>query len=111
VTRAARIAIAGLLVAVLVAVPAFAAAERLSMSRAHDRAESYAESTCAHDKSCADSGVLECRRQGDRVVLCRIYDHRRTDGQGNFRCTRLVRLSLQPRTHRVPVTGVGGWDC
>ena len=110
-TRVARIALAGLLAIALVAVPAAAAAKQLSMSRAHERAESFAESTCAHDKSCAGSGVVECRRQGDRIVLCRIYDHRRTEEQGNFRCTRVVRLSLQPRTNRVPVTGVGGWDC
>lgn len=110
-TRAARIALAGVLVIALVAVPAVAAAEQLSIARARDRAETFAESTCAHDKSCAGSGVVECRRHSNRVVLCRIYDHRRTEEQGSFRCTRLVRLSLQPRTNRVPVTGVGGWEC
>lgn len=109
--RVARIALAGLLVTALVGTPALAAAGRLSIPRARERAEAFAESTCAHDKSCARSGVMGCRRQGDRVVLCRIYDHRRTEKQGDFRCTRLVRLGLQPRTHRVPVTGVGGWDC
>jgi hypothetical protein len=110
-THVARIALAGLLAAALVALPAVAAAEQLSLHRARERAEVFAESTCAHDKSCARSGVAECRRQGDRVALCRIYDHRRTDEQGSFRCTRLVRLSLDPRTNRVPVTGVSGWDC
>ena len=44
-------------------------------------------------------------------MLCRIFDHRKTDEQGNFVCTRLIRLALDPRTRRVPVTGVSDWDC
>lgn len=110
-TRTARIALAGLAAVALVAVPAVAAAERLSMSTARERAEVFAESTCAHDKSCARSGVADCRRQGDRIILCRIFDHRRTEEQGSFRCTRIIRLALEPRTHRVPVTGISSWDC
>ena len=90
--------------------PAHAGA-KLSIPAARERAAAYAESTCAHDRSCSGHGVRDCRRQSRRVVLCRIFDHRKTDEQGNFVCTRLVRLALDPRTHRIPVTGVGNWDC
>jgi hypothetical protein len=90
--------------------PALAAAT-LSISRAHDRAERFAENTCRHDKSCTRSGVLACRRHAPRVVLCRIFDRRETEAQGNFRCTRIVRLSLDPRRNRVRVTGVSNWQC
>jgi hypothetical protein len=95
----------------LVATPAPAASDRLPISVARERAAAFAENTCAHDKSCAGSGVKSCRRQSRRVVLCRIFDHRKTDEQGRFVCTRLVRLSKDPKTHRVPVTGVSNWDC
>jgi hypothetical protein len=110
-TRVARIALAGLVALALIAVPAASSAERLSMAKARERAESFATSTCNHDKSCASSGVQVCRRHSDRIVLCRIYDHRKTEDQGNFLCTRLVRLALQPSTGRIPVTGVGNWEC
>lgn len=94
----------------LVALPAEAAV-KLTIPVARERAASYAENTCAHDSSCAGAGVQGCRRQAERIVLCRIFDHRMTDAQGNFVCTRLIRLALDPGTRRVPVTGVSDWSC
>jgi hypothetical protein len=94
----------------LLVIPA-QAGEKLSIPDARERAEKYASKTCEHDESCAKAGVQSCRRHSDRVVLCRVFDHRRTDEQGNFVCTRLVRLSLKPKTGRIPVTGVSDWDC
>jgi hypothetical protein len=94
----------------LIAEPALASLS-LPIPVARERAARFAKRTCKHDESCADSGVLGCRRRGDRVVLCRIFDRRETDLQGNFVCARLVRLSLDPRTRRVPVTGVSNWHC
>ncbi len=102
--------ICGAALFVLAALPA-EAGMKLPMSVARERAAAYAENTCAHDKSCASSGVRNCRRQSDHIVLCRIFDHRKTDEQGNFVCTRLVRLALEPRSRRVPVTGVSDWEC
>ena len=96
---------------VLLAVPAGADGVKLSIPAARERAAAFAENTCEHDPSCASHGVRGCRRQSKRVVLCRIFDHRKTDEQGNFVCTRLIRLGLEPRSGRVPVTGVGNWDC
>jgi hypothetical protein len=111
-TRVLRIACAGCAVLVLASLfPLAAGADELSVSRAKERAAKYAESTCAHDKSCARASVKSCRRQSRHVVLCRVFDHRKTEAQGRFVCTRLIRLSLDPRTHRVPVTGVSSWDC
>lgn len=102
--------IAGAAVFASAALPAEAGV-KLTVPVARDRADAFAENTCAHDKSCAGSGVRNCRRQSDRVVLCRIYDHRKTEEQGKFVCTRLIRLSLKLPGHRVPVTGVSNWSC
>lgn len=110
-TLSARIAVAVLAALALIAVPALASGERLSIAKARERAHVYASSTCSHDESCASSGVQSCRRHSNRIVLCRIFDHRKTEDQGNFLCTRVVRLTLEPRTGKVPVTGVGSWDC
>lgn len=87
------------------------AAEKLAIPAARERAAAFAERTCDHDESCAKAGVQGCRRQEDRIVLCRIYDHRKTEDQGNFLCTRLIRLQFDPATRRIPVTGVSDWDC
>jgi hypothetical protein len=94
----------------MVAVPAQAGV-KLTIPVARERAAAFAENTCAHDTSCADSGVQNCRRQSERIVLCRIFDHRKTDEQGNFICTRLVRLALKLPSHRVAVTGLSSWNC
>ena len=93
-----------------VSLPAEGAA-KLPIHAAREKALTFAENICAHDKSCANAGVKNCRRLSDRIVLCRIFDHRKTDKQGNFVCTRLVRLALKPGSHRVSVTGVGDWSC
>lgn len=95
----------------LLSAPAASAGERLSIPKARDRASAFAENTCAHDTACASAGVQNCRRLGDRVVLCRIFDHRKTEEQGNFVCTRLVRLAVQPPSPKVRVTGVSDWTC
>lgn len=87
------------------------AGETLSIPAARERAASFAERTCAHDASCAHSGVRNCRRLRDRVVLCRIFDHRKTGKQGNFVCTRLVRMALRLPARKIPVTGLSDWDC
>lgn len=86
------------------------AGETLTIPAARERAAGFAENTCAHDSSCHRAGVRNCRRQGDRVVLCRIFDHRKTEEQGNFVCTRLIRLGMKPNG-QIPVTGVGDWTC
>ena len=95
----------------LVGAPPALAGEQLSIPAARERAAAFAESTCEHDASCHNAGVQNCRRLADRTVLCRIFDHRKTDGQGNFLCTRLVRLALQPPQPGVRVSGVSDWTC
>ena len=100
-------AVAALLL--LAAAPA-SAGEKLTIPAARERAAEFAANTCAHDESCHKAGVQSCRRQSERVVLCRIFDHRKTEEQGNFVCTRLVRLGLKP-SGKIPITGVGDWTC
>jgi len=95
----------------LVSAPPALAGEKLSIPAARERASSFAENTCEHDSSCRNAGVQNCRRLADRLVLCRIFDHRKTDKQGNFLCTKLVRLALQPPDPGVKVTGVSDWTC
>jgi hypothetical protein len=94
----------------LPATPAIAG-EKLSIPAARERADAFAANTCAHDESCANAGVRNCQRQQDRIVLCRIFDHRKTEAQGSFVCTRLIRVALQPPEMSVRVTGLGEWDC
>jgi hypothetical protein len=95
----------------LLTAPPAGAGEKLSIPAARERAAAFAESTCAHDESCARAGVRNCRRLRNRVVLCRIFDHRKTEEQGNFVCTRLVRLSLQVPSRKILITGLGDWSC
>ena len=108
-SRRLGLLLAGVALTLLTATPA-GAGEKLTIPAARERAAAFAENTCRHDKNCHDAGVQSCRRQSDRVVLCRIFDHRRTERQGNFLCTRLIRLALKP-SGRIPVTGVGDWSC
>jgi hypothetical protein len=110
VSRGLRIALATAALFAALALPA-QAGEKLSIPDARARADNYAETTCKHDSSCAKAGVKNCRRHSARVVLCRIFDHRKTEEQGNFVCTRLVRLSLKPKSGKIPVTGVSDWSC
>jgi hypothetical protein len=91
------------------AVPA--AALRLPIDKADARALGFAEGTCHRDRLCRSYGVLNCRRQAPHVVLCRIFDQRRTRAQGRYRCERLIRMTLDPRTRRIPITGLGRWHC
>ena len=98
----------------LVAAAEAGAAGKLPVPVAAHRAAAFAESTCKHDDNCARSGVSNCKRQKPRVVLCRIFVHRRTAAQGHYRCTRLIRLvparnKLHPK--HAKVSGVGRWQC
>ncbi len=109
-SRGLRIAFAAAALFAFLVVPA-QAGETLTIPDARERAAKYAETTCEHDSSCARAGVKNCRRHSARIVLCRIFDHRKTEEQGNFVCTRLVRLALKPATGKIPVTGVSDWNC
>jgi hypothetical protein len=84
---------------------------KLTIPRAIERAGVFAESTCKQDESCVHSGVLNCNRKGKLVVHCRIFDERRTDAQGNYRCNREIRMVMDPKTRRAPVNGLGRWHC
>lgn len=90
------------------------AAGKLPIPVAAKRAEAFAAQTCEHDDNCARSGVSNCKRQKPRVVLCRIFLHRRTAAQGHYRCTRLIRLvPAQDKLHpmHAKLNGVGRWSC
>jgi hypothetical protein len=87
-----------------------AAAVRLSIGDAAAKADGFAKRTCARDEFCIRHGVGNCRRQSPHIVLCRIFDERHTRVQGRYRCTRLIRVSLDPGAG-VRVTGVGRWHC
>lgn len=110
-TRLRRISAIVLAAVLAAALPAEAATKRLSIEAAKERAAKYARNTCERDSRCIGSGVRNCRRHRPRVVICRIFDRRETDAQGRYTCTRLVRLALDPRTRRIPVTGVSDWSC
>ena len=108
--RSAVVAFA--LVAALAIPPASAlAGTKLSIHAAAERSANFAERTCDRDRNCIHHGVLNCRRQSRRVVLCRIFDERHTRAQGRYRCSRLIRVALDPASGRVPVTGLGRWQC
>jgi hypothetical protein len=109
--RMQRYGVVVLLCAAPAAIATAAGATKLQVPVASHRAASFAKRTCDHDASCVRSGVSNCRRQRARVVLCRVFLRRRTDVQGRYRCTRLVRLSLIPGTRHARVTGVGSWRC
>jgi len=108
--RAVAAAAALLAACAAIAVPCALAASRLTVPAAAERSDSFAWRTCAHDKHCVAYGVLNCRRQGPRVVLCRIFDTRSTRVQGTYRCDRLIRVTLDP-PHRMSITGLGRWHC
>jgi hypothetical protein len=91
--------------------PALAGDVKLTITRASERAEMFAESTCKQDANCVGSGVLNCHRKGRLVVHCRIFDDRRTDAQGSYRCNREIRMVMDPDTRRAPVNGLGRWHC
>lgn len=88
-----------------------AAATELPLPAASERAATHAKRTCDRDRSCTRHGVVSCRRQRTRVVLCRIFLGRSTEVQGQYRCTRQVRLEPVPGTRHAKVTGLGSWHC
>jgi hypothetical protein len=108
--RRLSLGIASVAALAVFALPAAAAGD-LSISAAAEKSAVFAEHTCAHDKLCVDHGVSNCYRQRARVVFCRIVIRRHTEAQGKYRCSRLIRLGFDPRTNRVPVTGLGRWHC
>jgi len=87
------------------------AAQTLTIPVAAKKAHGYADRTCARDRHCIRHGVLNCRRQGPHVVICRIFDERDTRVQGRYECSRLIRFALDPETGRAPITGLGRWHC
>jgi len=87
------------------------AGSKLSIDAAAERSARFADSTCDRDRNCVRHGVLNCKRQSRRVVLCRIFDERKTRAQGRYECSRLIRVALDPASGRVPVTGLGRWQC
>jgi len=91
--------------------PAAVAAVKLPVQTAANKAFIFAKHTCAHDQNCVRYGVTNCNRQSLHVVLCRIFDERSTETQGNYHCTRLVRVALDPVTYRIVVTGQAAWQC
>ena len=101
----ATLALAGAL-----AVPAGAAVQ-LTVQGAADKSMNYASNTCNHDPHCVRYGVTNCRRQSLHVVLCRIAVERATAGQGDYSCTKLVRVALNLYDYRTVVTGDGDWSC
>ncbi len=94
----------------VLAIPAFAAV-KLPIRTAASKAFIFAKHTCAHDHNCVRYGVTNCKRQSLHVVLCRIYDERSTEAQGDYHCTRLVRVALDPVTYRIVITGQANWQC
>lgn len=83
----------------------------LTVPAASEKAATFAGNTCDRDKSCILDGVLNCRSHTPHVAFCRIFLKRRTDVQGVYACSRLIRLSIDHRTHRVRVSGLGRWHC
>jgi hypothetical protein len=108
--RSAAIAVATGALLVALAAPA-AAMLTLPVEIAAQRSADFAARVCAHDEHCVRHGVMSCRRQSPRVVLCRIFDERDTQIQGRYACNRQVRVSLDPKTLRRPITGLGRWHC
>jgi hypothetical protein len=108
-SRPLRLGLATCATLALLAGPALGAV--LAVPRASERAADFAKRTCANDRHCIESGVSNCRRHTPHIVFCRTYLRRDTRIQGSYKCSRLVRLALDPKTHRVPVTGVSRWAC
>ena len=110
---ASRSAVLALALAATLAIPpgSALAGAKLSIDASAERSERFAERTCDRDRNCVRHGVLNCKRQTRRVVLCRIFDERKTGAQGRYECSRLIRVALDPASGRVPVTGLGRWQC
>ncbi|SRR6266516_6662771 len=110
VKRLVSAALALCVVLAVLAMPATAAV-KLPVRVAAEKSFLFAKHTCAHDQNCVRYGVLNCRRQSQHVVLCRIFDERSTAAQGKYECNRLIRVVLDPSTYRILVTGLGPWHC
>jgi hypothetical protein len=102
--------LASLMLIWAVAMPA-AAAVKLPVSVAGDKAFIYAKHTCAHDLSCVKYGITNCRRISLHVVFCRMYVERSTAAQGRYDCQKYVRVALDPITYKILVTGTSPWAC
>jgi hypothetical protein len=110
VKRFLALSMTALLVAGVLAIPATAAVQ-LTVRGAADKSMAYAEHTCDHDPHCVRYGVTNCSRAGLHVVLCRMYLDRETAEQGDYSCTKLVRVSLDTFRDRAVVTGNGDFSC
>jgi hypothetical protein len=95
----------------LVAVAMPAAAVKLPVGVAANKAFAYAKHTCAHDVHCVKYGTTNCRRISLHVVFCRMYVERSTPGQGRYACRKYVRVVLDPINYKILVTGTSNWDC
>ncbi|MFT3865695.1 MAG: hypothetical protein QM729_15625 [Solirubrobacterales bacterium] len=93
-----------------VAMPA-AAAVKLPVKLAGDKAFVYAKHTCSHDVHCVKYGITNCRRISLHVVFCRMYVERSTPAQGRYSCKKYVRVALDPITYKILVTGTSDWSC
>ena len=111
VSRSGLLVALALLAALAILPGSAAAGLKLSIDAGAERSARYADRTCARDPNCVRHGVLNCRRQSSRVVLCRIFGERKTRTQGRYVCNRLVRVALDPATGRAPITGLGRWHC
>jgi hypothetical protein len=110
VKRFLALSMAALVICGVLAIPA-AAAVQLTIRGAADKSMVYAQQTCDHDPHCVRYGVSNCSREGLHVVLCRMYLDRETAGQGDYSCTKLVRVSLDTFRDRAVVTGNGDFSC
>jgi hypothetical protein len=109
VKRFLAASMATLIAAGVLALPAGAAIQ-LTINGAAQKTMNYAQSTCDHDPHCVRYGVSNCNRQGLHVVLCRFYLDRETAAQGDYTCTKLVRVALAP-DYRPVITGTGDFSC
>ena len=102
--------LAALVLLATVAMPV-AAAVKLPVSTAAEKAFIYAKHTCSHDVHCIKYGTTNCRRISLHVVFCRMYVERDTAAQGRYACRKYVRVVLDPITYKILVTGTSNWDC
>jgi hypothetical protein len=70
---------------VCLVLPPFAAADYLTMTRAHHAEHKYMRGLCKHDNQCHHYGVLYCKRRSDHRVDCKSYTENR-DRHGRYTC-------------------------
>jgi hypothetical protein len=91
-----RVALAGALVALvlaLLATPA-SAGRTLSISKASNVTEDVAKRDCKRDKDCEESNAANCRRLAPKRVSC-VASNVGTDEKGAYQCDRLVIVRLK----------------